>query len=138
MLKAGLTEIDVDKHASLCVVDDDRSVRSSIVTLMRSIGLEASSFASGEAFLQSEGIGALRCLILDVRMKRMSGLDVQRELLEAGHDIPIVFISAHADGDARERATKAGAIAFLMKPFSQDELLGCVHAAMGDKPREPE
>ena len=120
--------------AHVCVVDDDRSVRSSIVTLMRSIGVEATSFASGEAFLESARIETLRCLILDVRMKKASGLDVQRALLDAGHRLPIIFISAHADDDARERAMKAGALAFLMKPFNNDELLEWVRKAMKRAP----
>lgn len=118
----------------ISVVDDDRSVRSAISSLLRSEGFASRSFESAEDFLESGLESVTRCLILDVRMKGMSGLELQSVLANAGISVPTVFISAHADAGARARAINSGAVAFLSKPFSKEELLGCVHAALAIRP----
>lgn len=118
----------------ISVVDDDRSVRSAISSLLRSEGFASRSFESAEDFLESGLKSVTRCLILDVRMKGMSGLELQSVLIGAGVATPTVFISAHADSGARARAMNSGAVAFLSKPFSKEELLSCVQAALAIRP----
>lgn len=110
----------------ICVVDDDESVRIAIVRLLKSVGEDSRSFASGEAFLAADIARSTRLLIIDVRMKGASGLEVQAALLRQGLRIPLVFISAHADAALRDAALAAGAVGFLSKPFSADALLAYV------------
>lgn len=112
----------------ICVVDDDESVRTAIVRLLKSVGEDSRSFASGEAFLAADVLRSTRLLIIDVRMKGASGLDVQAALRSQGLQIPLVFISAHADAALRDAAMAAGAMGFLSKPFSADALLAYVRA----------
>jgi FixJ family two-component response regulator len=113
------------------IVDDDESVRESLRGLIRSIGLRVETFASAEAFSGSEQVGKTDCLILDVRMPGMSGLELQRELAAGERDIPIIFITAHgSDESVRARALRDGAVAYLSKPFSEDALLAAVGAAL--------
>lgn len=116
----------------ISIVDDDDSVREALKSLIGSVGFRAEGFGSGEEFLSSSVIAETDCLITDVRMPGgMSGLELQERLNNAHAAIPIIFISAHDDGDARARAMKAGAIDFLQKPFSEDCLLGAIGASLG-------
>jgi FixJ family two-component response regulator len=113
------------------VVDDDESVRESLRGLIRSIGLGVQTFASADDFARSEQLERTDCLILDVRMPGMSGLDLQRQLAASDRDIPIIFITAHgSDERIRARALRDGAVAYLIKPFSEDALLKAVNAAL--------
>ena len=113
------------------IVDDDESVRESLRGLIRSIGLGVQTFASAEDFSRSEQLENTDCLILDVRMPGMSGLDLQRHLAASERDIPIIFITAHgSDEGTRARALRDGAVAYLIKPFSEDALLDAVDAAL--------
>jgi len=113
------------------IVDDDESVRESLRGLIRSIGLSVHTFASAEDFSRSEQVEKTDCLILDVRMPGMSGLDLQRQLVTGRRDIPIIFITAHgSDEGTRARALRDGAVAYLIKPFSEDALLEAVDAAL--------
>ena len=112
------------------IVDDDVSVRNSTRRLLRSSGLLAESFASAEEFLQSESLGKTSCLLLDVSMPKMGGLELQRRLADMGRRIPIVFLSARASEEEERRALRAGASAFLHKPARQEELLLAVRAAI--------
>jgi FixJ family two-component response regulator len=113
------------------IVDDDESVRESLRGLIRSIGLGVQTFASAEDFARSAQLEQTDCLILDVRMPGMSGLDLQRELVASERDIPIIFITAHGSDDStRARALRDGAVAYLIKPFSEDALLKAVNAAL--------
>ena len=113
------------------IVDDDESVRESLRGLIRSIGLGVQTFASAEDFTRSAQLENTDCLILDVRMPGMSGLDLQRELVASERDIPIIFITAHgSDEGVRARALRDGAVAYLSKPFSEDALLDAVNAAL--------
>ena len=111
------------------VVDDDESVRRAIDSLFRSVGFRVAAFASAEEFLGSEGLGRTECLILDLQMPGMDGLQLQRRLNLDGHRFPIVILTAHGDADARARAMDAGAAAFLLKPFDGDVLVATVRRA---------
>jgi FixJ family two-component response regulator len=114
----------------ISVVDDDESVREAINDLMDSMGLRTEAFCSAEEFLNSRGLRRTTCLIVDVRMPGMSGLELQSHLNAAGFRIPIIFISAHDDGEAKSRALGAGAVDFLKKPFSEDALLRALRASL--------
>jgi FixJ family two-component response regulator len=114
----------------IAVVDDDEAIRDAIQSLLRSVGLRAAVFASAEDFLQAGQRQATACLILDVRMPRMSGIELQRQLASANCPTPIIFITAHGDEETRARALRAGAVAFLDKPFSDEVLLRAVQAAL--------
>jgi FixJ family two-component response regulator len=110
----------------ISIVDDDEAVRTALKSLMDSVGFRAEVFGSGEEFLKSPYVWRTDCLITDVRMAGMSGLELQARLHAAGSSVPIVFISAHEDNEARARSLRDGAIAFLQKPFSEDSLLGAI------------
>jgi len=114
------------KVALISIVDDDESVRVALKSLIGSVGLRAEVFASAEEFLHSRLLSETDCLIADVRMPGMSGLELQDRLKGDNSPIPIIFISAHDDGDARVRGLQAGAIDFLQKPFSEDSLLRAI------------
>ena len=114
----------------ISVVEDDESVREAIYDLMDCMGLRTEIFSSAEDFLNSDGLRDTTCLIVDVRMPGMSGLELQSHLNAAGSRIPIIFMSAHDDGEAESRALGAGAIDFLKKPFSEDALLRAIRASL--------
>jgi len=112
------------------IVDDDAMVREAIKSLVRSIGLPVLSFASAAEFLRAKLPDVPKCLILDVRMPGQSGLDLHRQLVEANHDIPTVFISGHGDIPMTVRAMKQGAMEFLTKPVRGQDLLDAVQNAL--------
>jgi FixJ family two-component response regulator len=126
----------VSEQPLVCVVDDDALIRDSTVRLIRSFGFRVEAFASAEEFGNSGYFEETACLILDVRMPGMDGLELQYHLSEAGERIPIVFITAHADDEQERRAMEAGAVGFLYKPFSQESLLQAVRSALGEQPGE--
>ena len=112
------------------VVDDDPSVRSSLKFLLSTVGLQVESFGSADAFLHKKPSDAPSCLVLDVRLPGLSGLDFQRELAARKIHIPIVFLSGHGDIPMSVRAMKAGAVEFLTKPFRDQDLLDAVRIAL--------
>ncbi len=112
------------------VIDDDESIREALNSLIRSVGLNVKTFASAQEFLQSPRPDAPACLILDVRMPGLSGLDLQRDLAEANIHIPIIFITGHGDIPMSVRAMKAGAVEFLTKPFRDQDLLDAIQQAL--------
>ena len=114
----------------LSVVDDDESVRESLPDLLREFGFAARAFSSAREFLSSDYVDETRCLILDVAMPGMSGLDLQQELKHRGKEIPIIFITGQKDEDIRKQAFTQGAVNFLYKPFSDNVLLDAVNAAL--------
>lgn len=116
----------------VAIVDDDESVRESLPHLLRSFGFEAQPFASAEAFLTSENLADTDCLVLDVAMPGMTGLELQCELARRGNDIAIVVITAQVDEGVRERMLGRGAAAYLLKPFSEASIIGAVTAAIGE------
>ena len=115
---------------SIAIVDDDEAVREATKTLVRSLGYNASMFASAEEFLNSEQFSNTSCLITDLQMPGLSGLDLQDRLLAQGHHIPIIFLTAYPEENVRIRAMKAGAVGFLSKPCNDDHLLGSLEKAL--------
>ena len=126
-----MTQVETNIAPIVFVVDDDVNVREGLKALLESVGLQAEVFASAREFLQRPASETVSCLVLDVRMPGMSGLELQDRLHAANSPIPIIFISAHDDGDAKARALRAGAIGYLQKPFSEDALLGAIGACLG-------
>jgi len=114
----------------LSVVDDDESVRESLPDLLREFGFAARAFSSGREFLLSDCVDETRCLILDIGMPGMTGLDLQQELKRLGQDIPIIFITGQKEEGIRKQAFRQGAVKFLNKPFSDTALLDAVNAAL--------
>ena len=112
------------------VVDDDESVRESLPDLLIEFGFTAQAFSSAEAFLASDAIGKTSCLILDISMPGMSGPELQHELVQRGHRIPVVFITAHRNDTVRARLLEQGAVDCLFKPFSETALLDALRAAL--------
>jgi FixJ family two-component response regulator len=112
------------------IIDDDRGMRQSIQDLVESVGLRAESYATGEEFLKRKRTNDPSCLVLDVRLPQMSGLDFQRQLAETGTQIPIIFVTAHGDVPMSVRALKSGAVEFLTKPFRDQDLLDAIHQAL--------
>ena len=120
----------MSKVPCISIVDDDVSVREALKSLLESAGFKAEVFASADDFLNSSPLQDTGCLILDVWMPGMGGLELQSALSAAGNPVPIIFITAHDDKDMRSRALKAGAIDFLHKPFSEEALLNGIHSAL--------
>lgn len=116
------------------IVDDDESLRRSVKNLLTSVGFRVETFASAEAFLQSTHRADTRCVVLDLRMPGMSGVDLLMHLAAAGSPIPVVILTAHSDDEARRRTLQAGAVAFLGKPFHGEALLGAVQSALAQNP----
>ena len=114
----------------ISVVDDDESVRESLPDLLRELGFSAQTFSSAEEFLASDYIARTRCLILDVAMPGMTGPDLQQELARRRREIPIIFITAHADETVRRRLLEGGAVECLSKPFGETALLEALNAAL--------
>jgi len=117
-------------HSVICVVDDDVSVRESLEGLMRSVGFAVNTFASAEEFLDSDRLRNTECLILDVRLAGMNGLELQRQLATSHSEIPIIFITSYEDDEVRARALNAGAVDYLLKPFDDEELVDAIDAAL--------
>jgi RNA polymerase sigma factor (sigma-70 family) len=120
------------------VVEDDASMRNALKNLLRSVGLEARLFASAHEFLETERPDVPSCLIVDVRLPGLSGLDLQRELATARVHIPIIFITAHGDIPMSVRAMKAGAVEFLTKPFRDQDLLDAIQVSLAQDRRRRE
>jgi FixJ family two-component response regulator len=119
-----------DKPKLVAIVDDDDSLRTALQGMMKEAGLPAVAFASAEEFLESGKQRQTACLITDIRMPGMSGLDLQARLNTERQRIPIIFITAHGDEDLRLRALRAGAVEFLAKPFDDEILLESVRTAL--------
>jgi FixJ family two-component response regulator len=119
-----------ETEAIVFIVDDDASMRESLKNLIRSVGLRVELFASAQEFLRSKRPDVPCCLVLDVRLPGLSGLDLQRRTTEAGMEIPIIFITGHGDIPMSVRAMKAGAVEFLTKPFRDQDLLDAIQQAL--------
>jgi FixJ family two-component response regulator len=114
----------------IAIVDDDDALRNSLDNLLRSVGFRVQGFASAEAFLQAQHAPETACLLLDVRLPGMNGLELQRQLGAAHGSLPIIFVTAYADEDVRARALAAGAVAVLSKPCREADLLQAIEAAL--------
>jgi len=126
--------VTLASRSMVFILDDDISIREALCTLLRSVGLEVRTFTSAAEFLNAELPDVPACLVLDVRLPGLSGLDLQRELGRTGVEIPIIFISGHGDIPMTVRAMKAGAVEFLPKPVREQELLDAIAQAI-DKDR---
>ena len=119
-----------EAQAMVFVIDDDEAMREALQSLIRSVGLRVQTFASAREFLTSQRRDAPACLVLDVRLPGLSGLDLQRELVEAEIHLPIIFITGHGDIPMTVQAMKAGAVEFLTKPFRDQDLLDAIQQAI--------
>jgi FixJ family two-component response regulator len=120
----------LNSAAIISIVDDDESMRSALKSLMASLGLKAHAFASAEQFLQSQRLDDTACLITDLQMPGLNGIELQNLLLAQGRHIPIIFVTAFAEEPMRARALKAGALGFLSKPFESQTLAALIEKAI--------
>jgi FixJ family two-component response regulator len=118
----------------IAIVDDDHSVREALTSLVRSLGYSAVAFESAENLLKSRRRRSVSCVIADVQMPGMTGLELYDRLSASAKPIPTVLITAYPDDGARERALSAGVIGYLSKPFDEEDLLGCVRSALKTRP----
>jgi FixJ family two-component response regulator len=125
----------IPTDARVFIVDDDPGVLKSVAFLLRTVGIRAQTYASAQEFLDSCDTGVPGCLVLDVRMPAMSGLDLQEKLQEMGSPWPIIFLTAHGDVPMAVKAVKSGAMDFIQKPFRDQELLDKIHRAMEENAR---
>jgi FixJ family two-component response regulator len=114
----------------IAIVDDDDAIRDALNSLLRSVGWRAEGFASAEAFLQSGQAHATACLLLDVRLPGISGLELQRQVSSSHAHLPIIFMTAHGNEAMRAQVLQAGAVAFFAKPFNDTALLEAIHTAL--------
>jgi FixJ family two-component response regulator len=120
----------VDNTLLVSIVDDDESVRTAVGKMVESFGFRVSVFRSPAEFLGSGRMRDSACLLLDLQMPGMSGLELHNRLTESGHRIPTIFVTAFTDGFRRDQAMRSGAVAYLAKPFDRNDLLACIHAAL--------
>jgi two-component system, LuxR family, response regulator FixJ len=125
-----------ETQPTVFVVDDDPAVRKSLEVLIRSVGLKAETYESAQVFLDAYDSDRTGCLVLDVRMPGMSGLELQKTLRERGNGLPVIIITGHGDVPIAVRAMKAGAVEFLEKPFSKQLLLEHIHEAIAQDARQ--
>ena len=116
----------------ITIVDDDPSVREAATNLFRSMGFVAVAFASAEDFLDSDALETTSCIVLDVQMPGMGGLNLQSHLAASGRHIPIVFVTGYPDVGVRDKAMQSGAVCFLTKPFNEDDLIDGLKSALTD------
>ncbi|WP_338641531.1 response regulator transcription factor [Burkholderia pyrrocinia] len=132
---SGLTKFSGSHFmAIVCIIDDDASVRKSLASLLKSAGHTALLFASGEEFLAAGPVDDAACVLVDLKMKGMSGLDVQRLLVQRKATLPFIFMSAHGDDESVRRALAQGAVAFLRKPFPSDDMLNLIDQVASGAP----
>jgi FixJ family two-component response regulator len=117
----------------VAIVDDDESAREAVAALVRSLGFMAAEFASAAAFLQSSRRAQTACLLADMRMPGMTGLELHQHLLSGGTPVPTIIMTAHADEAARQSALQAGVRCYLRKPLHPNELLACIRSALSDE-----
>ena len=131
----GATPVDERVIGIVGIVDDDESIRMAIRSLLRSLGFKVETFGSAEDILGSARLDDIACLIVDLRLPGMSGVDLQRQLLAAKRELPMIFISAHDDPVAQQQALTAGALAFLRKPFSEKSLIDAIRSGISHAER---
>jgi FixJ family two-component response regulator len=124
-------EIALFTKPLISIVDDNQDFREALTSLIRSLGYRVRAFSSAPAFLASQNLANTSCLIADIQMPAMTGFELYRRLLESGHAIPTILVTAYPDDDVRARALSAGVICYLSKPFKGDELFACIRAALG-------
>jgi FixJ family two-component response regulator len=122
--------VSAKSNALISIVDDDESVREALEGLIESLGLNAHAFASAIDFLASDDIGNTACVIADVHMPHMSGVELYRRLAQLGRAVPTILITAYPDDAVRDRALADGVLGYLSKPFDDDALIACVRSAL--------
>jgi FixJ family two-component response regulator len=133
LVHAHCEEISLSNVPLIAIVDDDESFRQATVRFIRSLGYTTAAFASAEAFLHSDYSYNIDCLITDVQMPGMTGIQLQSRLIEQGRNLPIIFVTAFSEMKARGRALAAGAIGVLDKPFSDEKLITCLNQALASR-----
>jgi FixJ family two-component response regulator len=123
-------EMNVSEQPLIVCVDDDQAICEAMSALLKALGFAAETFLSAEALLHSGALDDIACLITDVQLGGMSGLQLQTRLIELGYRIPIIMITAFPDERIRNRALSAGVVCFLSKPFLKADLLSCIHSAL--------
>jgi len=131
----GYRKVDLANKPLISIVDDDEPLRQATKGLIRALGYRAEIFGSAEDFLRFDRLRSTACLIADIQMPRMSGLELHRHLVRSGFSIPTILITAYPDDHVRARALEAGVSCYLTKPFSKADLLACIHSAL-DRGRE--
>ncbi|OLP46691.1 two-component system response regulator [Rhizobium oryziradicis] len=126
-----MKEITVESHTTISIIDDDDAVRMATASLVRSLGFQTTIFASAEEFLQSQQVQTSACIITDIQMPGMNGVEMQSALRAAGNNIPMIFMTAFPEDNIRRQAFEAGAAGFLIKPFEGDQILACLDKAIG-------
>src|SRR5262245_19660939 len=124
----------LSKVPMIAIVDDDESFRRATASFVRSLGYVAAAFGSAEAFLTSDRIRDTDCLISDVQMPGMTGIELQGQLIARGHHLPVIFVTAFPEVKTKGRALAAGAVGYLDKPFSDQTLIACLNEALSDRP----
>jgi len=122
--------VSTSSNALISIVDDDESVREAVEGLIESLGFRVSAFSSAADFLASAAVADTSCVIADVHMPQMSGVDLHRRLAEQGHPIPTILITAYPNQGVRDRALADGVVCYLIKPFDDDTLIECVRCAL--------
>jgi FixJ family two-component response regulator len=125
------------KQFIVMIVDDDESVRKAARRLIKSYGFAVETFASAQDFLTSSRLNETACLVLDVQMPGLNGLELQDRLIAGGHQVPIIFITAFSDENARAQALQAGALSYLIKPFEEADLLNAINLALQRQDHAP-
>jgi FixJ family two-component response regulator len=123
----------VRQSPMVCVIDDDESIQRALRRLLGATGFRVETFSSAEEFLDSPHVRRADCLVLDVHLGKLSGLDLQERLAKSGAATPIVVVTAHDDRPTRDRAARAGAIEYLPKPFDDERLIAAIRKAIGDE-----
>jgi FixJ family two-component response regulator len=123
-------ELDTVNSPLISIIDDDRSVREAIQGLIRSLGYATAAFGSAEEYLDSGRIGDTACIITDLQMPGLSGIDLQHRLIADGHQTPVIFVTAFPSERLRQHALDAGAFGFLSKPFDEPSLIACIDKAL--------
>ena len=124
----------MSKVPMIAIVDDDESFRRATASFIRSLGYVAAAFGSAEAFLKSDRINDTDCVISDVQMPGMTGIELQCRLIAQGHHLPVIFVTAYPEVKTRGRALAAGAVGYLDKPFSDHTLIACLNEALSVRP----
>jgi len=125
----------VSQAAIIHIIDDDESIRRALARLVRSIGMEARTFHSPKEFLDQEDLNDVCCMVVDVQLPGMSGLDLYERMASTGRDVPVIFITAHPNETSRARARMLNAVAYLEKPFDEKSLLSAIEDALKPSPR---
>jgi FixJ family two-component response regulator len=130
MMQWGIEGPKLEQAPVISIVDDDESVREATRSLVRSLGYEVLTFGSAEEFLESAHVTATACLITDVQMPGLSGVQLQNHLIASGYGTPVIFVTAFPDDGVQAHVLKNGAIGFLCKPFNEDRLIECIDVAL--------